>query len=99
MTPDPHTVSHGHRRTAPGEADRKQVGKPSLLRKFTQASFGVKGFCHNIRIGAMKNAKIMDAPSRGKLWVYRPWVTHWRTGKRIYPRKARYFRFPNKKRG
>lgn len=40
--------------------------------------------------------KLKAAP-RGKKWVYVPYFTHWKTGKRVYPRNAKVFRFLVKK--
>jgi len=28
----------------------------------------------------------------GYEWIYRPWITHRKTGKRIYPKRAKFFR-------
>jgi hypothetical protein len=31
-------------------------------------------------------------------YIYRPYVRHWRTGKLIYPKTAKYFRFRRRRR-
>lgn len=37
-----------------------------------------------------------DKPSDDGEWVYCRWITHWRTGKRIYPKRGTFFRFPKR---
>ena len=29
----------------------------------------------------------------GYKWIFRPYFRHWRSGKLVYPKKGRYFRF------
>ncbi len=29
----------------------------------------------------------------GYRWIFRPWFRHWRTGKKVYPKRAKVFAF------
>lgn len=38
-----------------------------------------------------------DVPSNDGEWVYCRYYRHWRTGKLVYPKRAKYFRFRRKR--
>lgn len=38
-----------------------------------------------------------DTPPPGYCWIYRPWITDKRTGRRRYPKNARFFKLLVKK--